>query len=301
MERPSTKTTRWIQFIGGRNLIFTLIAGVLLGALIFIFYLVRFIFEPLGIILGTLFAPVLLALIFYYLLEPIVNYFEGKGVKRIYTIIGIGLVLVLLMVAFGIWAVPKLYSQTFSLITDFPQHVDNFNNMVQNFVAGTMFEEPAKEIFGSLEDVVGQVINVLSDSLGDIQQFVGDIFSTVSGFFVIMLTAPIITFFLLKDAKKFKHYFLKLLPPKFREDANELGGILDIQVGAIYCSSGQWCDCLYWFPDYWHALCFAIVIVGDDYFVYSLYWAFYCIYSLCSDSLIGVLPNAFGLDCCLDC
>lgn len=231
MERPSRKTTRWIQFIGGRNLIFTLIAGVLVGALIFIFYLVRFIFEPIGIILGTLFAPVLLALIFYYLLDPIVNYFEGKGVKRIYTIVGIGLVLILLMIAFGIWAVPKLYSQTFSLITDFPQHVDNFNNTVQNFVAGTIVEEPVQDVFGSLEDVVGQVINVLSDSLGDIQQFVGNIFSTVSGFFVILLTAPIIAFFLLKDAKKFKHYFLKLLPPKFRDDANELGGILDIQVG----------------------------------------------------------------------
>ncbi|MGM0214988.1 AI-2E family transporter [Enterococcus sp. AZ109] len=231
MERPSTKNTRWIEFIGGRNLIFTLIAGVLLGALIFIFYLVRFIFEPLGIILGTIFAPVLLALIFYYLLEPIVSYFEKKGIKRIYTIIGIGLILILLIATFGVWAVPKLYSQTASLINDFPQHLANFEATVQNFVAGTMFEEPVQDIFGSLEDVVAQVIVTLSESFGDIQYFVGNIFSTISGFFVIMLTAPIIAFFLLKDVRKFKHYFLKLMPPKFREDANELGGILDIQVG----------------------------------------------------------------------
>lgn len=57
MERPSTKATRWIKFIGGRNLLFTLIAGVLLGALIFIFYHVRFIFNPLLIIFKNSFRP----------------------------------------------------------------------------------------------------------------------------------------------------------------------------------------------------------------------------------------------------
>ncbi|GCF93336.1 AI-2E family transporter [Enterococcus florum] len=231
MERPTTKATRWIKFIGGRNLIFTLIAGVLLGALIFVFYHVRFIFEPLAIIFKTVFAPILLALILYYLLDPIVNYFEKKGVKRLYSILGIVVVLLGVIGFFVVWAVPKIYSQTASLVEDFPNHVDNFNQTVQRLVSGTMLEEPAQDVFGSLEDVVGQVITTLSDSLGDIQTFVGSIFSTVSGFFVILFTAPIIAFFLLKDAKGFKSYFLKLMPPKFREDTNELGGILNSQVG----------------------------------------------------------------------
>ncbi|MBO0411045.1 AI-2E family transporter [Enterococcus hulanensis] len=231
MERPSTKATRWIKFIGGRNLIFTLIAGVLLGALIFVFYHVRFIFTPLLIIFKTVFAPILLALILYYLLDPIVNYFDKKGVKRIYSILGIVVALLLLIGAFSVWAVPKIYSQTANLVNDFPQHVDNFNSALQNLVAGTVLESPIEEIFGSLEDVVFQVINTLSDSLGDIQRFVGDLFSTVSGFFIILFTSPIITFFLLKDARQFHSYFLKLLPPKFRNDSNELGAILNSQVG----------------------------------------------------------------------
>lgn len=231
MERPSTKATRWIKFIGGRNLIFTLIAGVLLGALIFVFYHVRFIFNPLLIIFKTIFAPVLLSLILYYLLDPIVNYFEKKGIKRIYSIIGIVIILLLLIGAFSVWAVPRIYSQTASLVSDFPQHVENFNQTLQNLASGTPLESSIKEVFGSLEDVVFQIINTLSNSLGDFQSFIGDLFSTVSGFFVILFTAPIITFFLLKDAHHFHGYFLKLLPPKFRDDSNELGAILNSQVG----------------------------------------------------------------------
>lgn len=231
MERPSTKATRWIKFIGGRNLIFTLIAGVLLGALIFIFYHVRFIFDPLLIIFKTVFAPVLLALILYYLLDPIVNYFEKKGVKRIISILGIVVVLLLLLGAFSVWAVPRIYNQTTSLVNDFPKHIDNFNHTLLQLAAGTALESPVEEIFGSLEDIVYQIINTLSNSLGDIQTFVGSLFSTVSGFFVILFTAPIITFFLLKDAHHFHSYFLKLLPPKFRDDSNELGAILNSQVG----------------------------------------------------------------------
>ncbi|OFT84984.1 AI-2E family transporter [Enterococcus sp. HMSC29A04] len=231
MERPSTKATRWIKFIGGRNLIFTLFAGVLLGALIFVFYHVRFIFNPLLIIFKTIFAPILLALILYYLLDPIVNFFEKKGIKRIFSILGIAIVLLLLVAAFSVWAVPKIYSQTANLMNDFPRHVDSFNLTLQDLVAGTLLKSPIEEVFGSLEDLVYQVINTLSDSLGDIQRIVGDLFSTVSGFFVILFTSPIIAFFLLKDAKQFHRYFLKLLPPKFREDSNELGAILNSQVG----------------------------------------------------------------------
>lgn len=231
MERPSTKATRWIKFIGGRNLLFTLIAGVLLGALIFIFYHVRFIFDPLLIIFKTVFAPVLLALILYYLLDPIVNYFEKKGVKRIFSILGIVVVLLLLLGAFSVWAVPRIYSQTASLVNDFPKHIDSFNQTLQQLAVGTILESPVEEIFGSLEDVVYQIINTVSNSLGDIQTFVGSLFSTVSGFFVILFTAPIITFFLLKDAHHFHSYFLKLLPPKFRDNSNELGAILNSQVG----------------------------------------------------------------------
>lgn len=231
MERPSTKATRWIKFIGGRNLIFTLIAGVLMGALIFVFYHVRFIFNPVLVIFKTVFAPLLLALILYYLLDPIVNFFEKKGVKRLYSIIGIVVMLLLLIAAIIIWAVPRIYSQTASLVNDFPQHVENFNQALEELLSGTVLQNPLEELFDSVEDVVYQVFNTLSNSLGDIQSFVGDLFSTVSGFFVILFTAPIITFFLLKDASQFYRYFLKLLPPKFREDSKELGAILNSQVG----------------------------------------------------------------------
>lgn len=230
-EMEQNKQTRWIKFLGGRDLIFTLIAILLLGGVLFVFKKVSFIFEPLMIIFSTVFGPLLLSLIFYYLLEPLVAWLEKKGIKRIFSILGIALILILLLVAVGIWAVPKVYEQTTSLVTDFPKLVDHFDETINQLVSGTIVEDVVKDVFGSLENVVDQVIKTLSDSLGDLQGFVSNLFSTVSGFFVILFTAPIITFFLLKDAAKFKVFFLKIFPPRFRDDVEELGAILNLQVG----------------------------------------------------------------------
>lgn len=154
-----------------------------------------------------------------------------KGVKRLYSIIGIVVVLLLLIAAIIIWAVPRIYSQTASLVNDFPKHIENFNRALEELFSGTVLQNPLEELFDSVEDVVYQVFTTLSNSLGDIQNFIGDLFSTISGFFIILFTAPIITFFLLKDASQFYRYFLKLLPPKFHEDSKELGAILNSQVG----------------------------------------------------------------------
>ncbi|WP_159722459.1 AI-2E family transporter [Enterococcus sp. CSURQ0835] len=225
------KQSRWIRFLGGGELIFTLSAGLLLGAVLFVFNKVSFIFEPLGIIFGTVFAPILLSVVLYYLVEPLVAWLEKKGVKRIFSIIGIAVVLLLVVVALGIWAVPKVYSQTASLVRDFPKLVAHFDETLNQLVAGTAAENIVKDVFGSFEEVVEQVITTLSDSLGDLQGFISNLFSTVSGFFVILFTAPIITFFLLKDAAKFKLFLLKLFPPRFRDDVEELGAILNLQVG----------------------------------------------------------------------
>ncbi|WP_345613748.1 AI-2E family transporter, partial [Pseudonocardia adelaidensis] len=47
-----------------------------------------------------------------------------------------------------------------------------------------------------------------------------------------IITFPFILFFLLKDGKRFKNYSVKLLPPKYRDDANQILKNMDTQVGS---------------------------------------------------------------------
>ena len=47
-----------------------------------------------------------------------------------------------------------------------------------------------------------------------------------------MVTAPVITFFLLKDDQKFFAFVISIVPPRFRKDAKEIGATMSSQVGA---------------------------------------------------------------------
>src|SRR5699024_1201525 len=55
---------------------------------------------------------------------------------------------------------------------------------------------------------------------------------SVMNIVVAFITFPVVLFFLLKDGNKFKNFSLKLLPPKFRKDANQILLNMDTQVGA---------------------------------------------------------------------
>src|SRR5690606_21151324 len=93
-EKQSFFSTNFIRFLGGTNTLFTLIALVLLGLVIFIFREVSFIFNPLSVFMKTVVLPVVLALIFYYLLRPILRLLESIKITRIWGILIIFLGLV---------------------------------------------------------------------------------------------------------------------------------------------------------------------------------------------------------------
>jgi len=68
------------------------------------------------------------------------------------------------------------------------------------------------------------------------------IFSTITHGLLLMLTVPIITFFLLKNDHKFINYLLGIFPPKHRQDIKEVIRTMDHQVGAYL--KGQLIVCI---------------------------------------------------------
>lgn len=56
--------------------------------------------------------------------------------------------------------------------------------------------------------------------------------STLTNVLVTLITFPFILFFLLKDGDRFKRFCVKLLPPRYRDDANQILHNMDVQVGS---------------------------------------------------------------------
>ncbi|MCP6565046.1 AI-2E family transporter, partial [Klebsiella pneumoniae] len=79
-KRFSLSETRFMRFIGGKNLMFGLLMLIMIGLTIFIFDKVSYIFHPFVIIFNTIAAPVILGLILFYLLNPVIQFMERYNI-----------------------------------------------------------------------------------------------------------------------------------------------------------------------------------------------------------------------------
>ncbi|MTD38084.1 AI-2E family transporter [Erwinia sp. CPCC 100877] len=226
------RETRWIRFLGGNNLLFTLVALALLGVVIFIFHQVGFIFGPIGVVFKTIIGPVILAMILYYLFNPLVNWLEKHKVKRIYGVSAIFIVLIALIVIGIVLVVPILQKQVEGLIQSFPQYMDDLNKMVSDLFHNSALEKPLDDTLNNVQKWFDHISDGIGSYLSKAVEGASTVFSTLTGFALVMITAPIITFFLLKDDQKFFAFVLSIIPPRFRQDAKEIGATMSSQVGA---------------------------------------------------------------------
>ncbi|HJH10547.1 MAG TPA: AI-2E family transporter, partial [Metalysinibacillus jejuensis] len=132
-QQDSIFSTKFIRFLGGKNLLFVLITLLLLASVIFVFNKVDFIFKPLRVLFQVIVLPIVVAGIMYYLLRPVLRLLEKWGIKRIWGII------LLLLVAGGIITLlvilvfPFLRDQLMNLVQEFPDYYRSFSESVSAF------------------------------------------------------------------------------------------------------------------------------------------------------------------------
>ncbi|MGI2326948.1 AI-2E family transporter [Planococcus sp. YIM B11945] len=236
-EKTSFFSTNFVRFLGGTNTLFTLIALLLIGLVIFIFREVSFIFNPLLVFMKTIVLPVILALVLYYLLRPVLRLLEGMKVTRIWGIViifvGVSGLLALLIVL----VYPFLRTQTQTLIMEFPtyfmQLLTDFHDFLSNnsyvgeYYVNSNFN--IEELLTTLPDTINQTFETTATTvLAGITGFI----STVTGVLLSIVVVPFILFYLLKDGERFPETIIKALPPRMREDTRTVFQEADKQIGA---------------------------------------------------------------------
>ena len=235
-DKPSFFATNYIRFLGGRNTLFTLITLLMLGLVIYIFREVSFIFHPLSVFMKTVVLPIVLALIFFYLLRPILRMLENFRIPRIWGIIIIFLGLVGLITLLIVLVFPFLKSQFQTLIEEFPTYFMQLLTDVDAFLRtsyiGDYYSESNFTIDTLLATLPGNIADTLQNTVTSIITGVTGLISTITGVILSVVIVPFILFYLLKDGEKLPEYFLKLLPPRFRDDTREVFTEADKQLGA---------------------------------------------------------------------
>ncbi|MDY0407028.1 AI-2E family transporter [Virgibacillus sp. 179-BFC.A HS] len=221
-----------MKFIGGRDLLFFLLVLILIGSAIFIYSKISFIFHPIIVIASTLVAPIILAYVAYYVLNPIVNLLERLHIKRIWGIIILILAIAGILTGLILLVAPLIEDQVKDLIKTFPEYIaqmaESLRKTIDHSFLGQYYDEGYDWVTSNLNDITGKI----SEYLGGAVEGIRSVATTLTHVVVALITFPFVLFFLLKDSGKFKQYCLHLLPPKYRNDADQILKNMDVQVGS---------------------------------------------------------------------
>lgn len=235
-KKPGFFDTRFIQFLGGKNTIFALLLLLLIGLTIFIFDLVSFVFNPFTVFLGNVVLPIILATILYYLLRPILRLLEKIKVPRIWGILILFLAVIGLITLLVFLVFPFLKDQTIRFVENFPEVFSQLINNITIWLQTSMFSG----IYNSLEADINQWIQELpsqlavffQDTFARVATGISSFIGAITSFVLAIVTVPFILFYLLKDGEKLPQYFLRLLPPRMREETAQVFADIDRQISS---------------------------------------------------------------------
>ncbi len=185
--------------------------------IIFMFHKVEFIFAPVAEFFRAVGAPIIIAGVFYFLLNPMVDWAERRyNFPRIATISIQFLVLAVLIVWGLAVFIPWVSSQIGSLVEEWPTYWHKIVHMVDQFTSNKQFNAINKwfnttntEISSWLQDYSAEYAK---KGLHGVSSVVGTVTSVV----IAIITFPFVLFYLLKDGHQMPVYIAKFLPAKAR-------------------------------------------------------------------------------------
>lgn len=158
---------------------------------------IQIIFEPMYIVVSTIFYPLLLGGLLYYITEPIQKLLERFRVGRILSIGIIFIILLLVLIGLGAIIVPMIITETQQLIERAPQLQREFEELFQFLVSQRerlpfdvqdQLDKMMEQANGMLQDLTSTVITMLANTVGVL---------------VMLILMPFFLFFMLKDHDKF--------------------------------------------------------------------------------------------------
>lgn len=209
-------------------------------AVVFILLQMKYIFSPIGIIISTLFMPILVAGFLFYLFNPLVLFLEKRKVPRILSVIIIFIAFITLVVLAVMQLGPTLANQVTELAKAIPAYWQDFEKWLQSVsnnpsIQGIDLKAELDKLNISLPKIMSAVVDGVASSFGAIISF-------VSSFVMILVTVPFIVFYMFKDGHKFVESSGNFFPAAIREEAKQIIKEMNKTI-STYISS-QAIDCL---------------------------------------------------------
>lgn len=221
-----SREDKLLAFIGGKFIIYILLIVILLGIAIYLYTEISYIFTPINTIISSIITPIIVAYVFYYMLNPLVNFFSKKISRFSASLLAILVgVITILVVIIGV--VPIIVEQTQNLITALPRYIEIVKGYLEEYSDNAYVQVVVEYVNTNLN------VSKISERLISIATSVAQgVVSSISSTASVLVTMPFVLFFLLKDASQFNKFVISLLPKKFEKPVAETIDEIDDKVGS---------------------------------------------------------------------
>ncbi|AZN43568.1 AI-2E family transporter [Paenibacillus albus] len=210
-------TERLKLMILNQKLLSFLFILLLIGLNIMVISKVSFIFHPFKIVLETVFFPILLTGVAFYLLNPIVEVLEKYRIKRVYSIIVLYLIVAGIITLIMVSVIPLLKEQIVSLIASFPYFSSQAQLKFEDLIGSKYFNQLQESLGFDSTSLTSAFSNYASGFMNTAWTSIGGLVSKITETVLTIIVVPFILFYLLKDRKKLTPYILSYLPTRWRE------------------------------------------------------------------------------------
>jgi predicted PurR-regulated permease PerM len=173
-----------------------------------------------------------IALLFSYLLDPVVNRMQAAGIDRTLAI-AVSLATVLLVLIWVSTSIIPIVGHRIAVLTR-QLHADNLvmiANQIELHLRSNFEFIPQ----GYLADNVAIFVQEIFD-FGRVSDLVGDLIGIFTNLFAAFLVIPFATFFFLKDGHKIRRDLLQLVPNKYFETVLSLVDKIETRLGYYFKS-----------------------------------------------------------------
>ncbi|QNO15833.1 AI-2E family transporter [Alkalicella caledoniensis] len=210
---------------------------ILVLLIIFLLGQVDFIFTPMINALMVVALPLIITMLFYYLLRPLVHFLMKKRVPKLVAIFASFLTTIALLVLIGILAGNTIINEFNQfLIEELPRVVNVSEMAITDLIKSGNLD------FLATDDAIQRASNFFEKSLPVIGESVFSGISTVASTVTALLIVPFILFYFLKDDKIFARKIINFFPKDYKDEARDI--LVDIDNTLSSYITGQAIVCL---------------------------------------------------------
>jgi len=197
---------RW-RFINAAALV-VIVAGVI--------YCLNLVYDPVISPVLNVLPPFAIALIIAFLLDPVVDWMQHRGLSREMGVAVVGLAFLIVFVLLGLLVLPKMVDQATGLAQNFQHYVEVAQKHIDGFLAArkpmlTRLHLPtttanwASQYSGQIGAFGGRGLVMLSSTL-----------AAIASRALWLIIIPMATFILLKDLNYIKAKIVHLIPERYK-------------------------------------------------------------------------------------